>query len=203
MLLGPRFADALALAYQLHAGQTRKASQVPYVSHVLAVAATVLEFGGDEDTAIGALLHDAVEDCGGQATAEIIRARFGDTVAELVLCCSDTVVTPKPPWHERKSRYLKHLPTASREVLLVSAADKLHNLNSLLREERRHGPRLWSFFRAGRRGTLWYYENLVEIFRQAGVPQLLVEQLDSGLRELKERTASHPEADPEQGDAQP
>jgi GTP pyrophosphokinase len=197
MLLGPRFADALALAFQFHAGQTRKASQVPYVSHVLAVASTVLEFGGDEDTAIAALLHDTVEDCGGQTTADLIRARFGDVVAELVLGCSDTVVAPKPPWHERKSRYLRHLPSASAEVLLISAADKLHNLNSLLREERRHGPHLWSFFRAGRRGTLWYYDSLVAIFRNTCVPRLLVEQLETGLRELKERTADHPESNPE------
>lgn len=187
MQLGPRFADALGLASELHAGQTRKASQVPYVSHVLSVAATVLEFGGDEDTAIAALLHDAVEDCGGVATLDRIRCRFGDRVAELVLGCSDTTESPKPPWRERKVRYLEHLPRASREVLLISAADKLHNLICLLREERRHGSDLWSFFRAGREGTLWYFDRLLTIFRAADVPVELVDQLECTYRELQAR----------------
>lgn len=190
MQLGPRFADALGLASELHAGQTRKASQVPYISHVLSVAATVLEFGGDEDTAIAALLHDAVEDCGGMATLERIRRHFGDHVAELVLGCSDTTESPKPPWRERKVRYLEHLPHASREVLLISAADKLHNLESLLREERRHGSELWSFFRAGREGTLWYFDRLLAVFRVSDVPLELVEQLERTYRELHSRV--HP-----------
>ncbi|HEY5960819.1 MAG TPA: HD domain-containing protein [Polyangiaceae bacterium] len=188
MQLGSRFAEALSLAHELHAGQTRKASQVPYISHVLGVASTVLEFGGDEDAAIAALLHDTVEDCGGQTTADLIRARFGDSVADLVLGCSDTMEHPKPPWYERKLRYLQHLPSASPQILLISAADKLHNLNSLLREERRHGANLWSFFKAGRKGTLWYFESLIDIFRAAAVPELLVEQIDAAFQELTERT---------------
>lgn len=153
----------------------------------------MLEFGGDEDTAIAALLHDSVEDCGGMATLEQIRARFGDRVAELVLGCSDTAESPKPPWRERKTRYLEHLPEASPDVLLISAADKLHNLLSLLRDERRHGPELWSFFRAGKEGTLWYFERLVSIFRASAVPVELVDQLDRGYRELLSRV--RPRAD--------
>jgi (p)ppGpp synthase/HD superfamily hydrolase len=187
MHLGPRFADALRLAHELHAGQTRKASQVPYVSHVLAVAATVLEYGGDEDAAIAALLHDAVEDCGGLATADVIRSRFGDTVVDLVLGCSDTTESPKPPWQERKRRYLEHLPGAAPDVLLISAADKLHNLHSLLREERVHGSDLWTFFRAGREGTLWYFNRLLTIFRNSQLPDGLVEQLERAYRELESR----------------
>jgi hypothetical protein len=189
MQLGPRFADALRLAHDLHAGQTRKASQVPYISHVLAVTATVLEHGGGEDAAIGALLHDAVEDCGGHATAELIRSRFGDHVAALVLDCSDCIETPKPPWLERKNRYLEHLPQAPPEVLLISAADKLHNLQSLLREERLHGRDVWAFFRAGRDGTLWYYGRLLAIFRHSNVPEGLVDQIEQALRELERRVA--------------
>lgn len=187
MDLGPRFADALRLAHELHAGQTRKASQVPYVSHPLAVTATVLEFGGSEDAAIAALLHDAVEDCGGHVTLELIRNRFGDHVAELVLGCSDTLESPKPPWFERKNRYLEHLPDAAPEVLLISAADKLHNLHSLVWEERRHGAELWAFFRAGRDGTLWYYGRLLAIFRRSALPEMLVDQLEIAYRELEQR----------------
>jgi (p)ppGpp synthase/HD superfamily hydrolase len=187
MQLGPRFADALRLAHELHAGQTRKASQVPYVSHVLAVAATVLEYGADEDTAIAALLHDAVEDCGGLATADRIRTHFGAKVADLVLGCSDTTESPKPPWVERKNRYLEHLPAAAPDVLLISAADKLHNLNSLLREERRHGTKLWTFFRAGRDGTLWYFERLLAIFRNSQLPETLIDQIEHSFRELEDR----------------
>ena len=203
MHLGPRFADALQLAHELHAGQTRKASDIPYVSHVLAVAATVLEYGGTENAAIAALLHDAVEDCGGTVTAELIRQRFGDHVAALVLGCSDTTETPKPPWRERKTRYLEHLVEAPAEVLLISAADKLHNLNSLLREERRHGNELWSFFRAGKEGTLWYFESLIAIFRRTSLPDLLVEKLEQAFAELEQRVTpqrdsqiSRPATDP-------
>ena len=186
MHLGPRFADALRLAHELHAGQMRKASNVPYISHLLAVTATVLEFGGTEDTAIAALLHDAVEDCGGQATLELIRNQFGDRVASLVLDCSDTTESPKPPWSERKTRYLEHLPKADPAALLISAADKLHNLQSLVREERRHGVKLWGFFRAGRDGTLWYYARLLTIFRRRGLPEALLDQVETAYAELEQ-----------------
>jgi (p)ppGpp synthase/HD superfamily hydrolase len=187
MMLGPRFTEALGLANELHAGQTRKASQVPYLSHVLNVAATVLEYGGDEDVAIAALLHDVVEDCGGMATAALLTTKFGERVTSIVLGCSDTTESPKPPWQDRKERYLAHLPDAPPEVLLVSAADKLHNLQSLLREERRMGPALWRFFRAGREGTLWYYEQLLHVFRQAALPAELVDQIEPLVDALRAR----------------
>lgn len=187
MQLGPRFTDALRLASELHAGQTRKASKVPYLSHVLGVAATVLEYGGDEDVAIAALLHDVVEDCGGMSTAEVIEQRFGAHVLGIVLGCSDTTESPKPPWKERKDRYLEHLPDASPEVHLVSAADKLHNLQSLLREEARLGTALWSHFRAGRDGTLWYYETLLGIFRVTALPEQLIDELAAHVNSLRER----------------
>jgi GTP pyrophosphokinase len=187
MQLGPRFTDALGLANELHAGQTRKASQVPYLSHVLSVGATVLEYGGSEDVAIAALLHDVVEDCGGLQTVELLRSRFGNHVTDIVLGCSDTVEHPRPPWKQRKDRYLSHLADAGPEVLLVSAADKLHNLQSLLREERRLGPRLWLHFRAGRDGTLWYYEELLHIFRKTALPPELVDQIERLVVELRAR----------------
>jgi len=185
--LGQRFADALQLAHQLHTGQTRKASEVPYISHSLAVASLVLEYGGDEDTAIAALLHDAFEDCGGARIEAEVRRRFGSRVADIVLGCSDTLEQPKPPWRPRKERYLEHLTRAEPEVLLVSAADKLHNLTSLLREERRLGDELWGRFRAGRDGTLWYYGRLIEIFRNSPLPGDLLEALEEQFRALAQR----------------
>jgi (p)ppGpp synthase/HD superfamily hydrolase len=196
--LGPRFTDALGLANELHAGQTRKASQVPYLSHVLSVSATVLEYGGDEDVAIAALLHDVVEDCGGRPTADLLRERFGERVTGIVLECSDTTEHPKPPWLERKTAYITHMASAADEVLLVCAADKLHNLQSLLREERRLGVELWRHFRAGRDGTLWYYERLHTIFCRSTLPDELVYQLDWHFEELRRRIVDQRQRDPAQ-----
>lgn len=194
--LGPRFTDALGLANELHAGQSRKASEVPYLAHVLSVSATVLEYGGDEDVAIAALLHDVVEDCGGQTTADLLRVRFGDRVTGIVLACSDTMECPKPPWLERKTAYIAHMVDAHLDVLLVCAADKLHNLQSLLREERRLGPSLWQHFRAGRDGTLWYYERLLNIFRDSDLPLELVDQIDCHVEDLRGRIVDQRRSDP-------
>jgi (p)ppGpp synthase/HD superfamily hydrolase len=153
----PRFGEALAYAAALHAQQRRKSSDVPYVAHLLSVAAIVLEHGGTEDEAIAALLHDAVEDQGGAQRLAEIRARYGNPVAEIVAGCTDTDQTPKPPWRERKEQYLAHLAHASRSVQLVTAADKLHNVRSLAEDYRTCGEDLWQRFNGGRAGTLWYY----------------------------------------------
>src|SRR5439155_24453621 len=109
-------------ASHVHAAQVRKGTPVPYVAHLLAVAAIVLEHGGTEDEAIAALLHDAIEDQGGAAMREAIRARFGDAVVEIVDGCTDADVHPKPPWVERKEAYIAHLAEASPSIILVSAA---------------------------------------------------------------------------------
>ena len=164
--LTPRFEEALIFATQLHARQTRKGSQTPYVAHLLSVTGLVLEAGGDEDTAIAALLHDAVEDQGGLKTLAEIRHRFGERVAGIVESCSDTYTFPKPPWRRRKQAYLDHLPQASPEARLVSLADKLHNARSTLRDLYQEGDRVWDKFNGGKQGTLWYYRSLVEIFQQ-------------------------------------
>jgi (p)ppGpp synthase/HD superfamily hydrolase len=134
-LLGQRFQAALVQAARLHQRQVRKQSGVPYVSHLLAVCALVLEDGGSEDEAIAALLHDAVEDQGGAQTLDHIRNLFGDEVAAIVDGCSDTDQDPKPPWRERKEAYLRHLadPATSASVLRVATADKLHNARSARR----------------------------------------------------------------------
>src|SRR3712207_460221 len=135
LIYGEKFEEALTYAARLHRTQMRKGTNVPYVTHLLAVAAIVGENGGTEDEVIAALLHDAVEDQGGAATREEIRKRFGDTVATIVDGTSDTDVIPKPPWQERKRNYVAHVSGASKSVRLVSAADKLHNARSILRDQ--------------------------------------------------------------------
>lgn len=184
-----RFGRALRLARTLHAGQTRKGTEIPYVSHLLAVAALVLEHGGDEDAAIAAALHDAVEDQGGARTRERIRRRFGARVASIVDGCTDGEPGPgrrgAGDWRERKERYVAHLRTAPRAVLLVSAADKLHNARAVLDDYRRHGEALWSRFNGGRAGTLWYYRSLVGALRRnRRSPAGLVAELARVVQEL-------------------
>lgn len=162
--LGLRFQQALLYATRTHAGQKRNRTETPYVAHLLGVAALVLEDGGDEDEAIAALLHDAVEDQGGKPRLADIRSRFGERVAEIVKGCSDSDVQPKPPWRPRKKAYIAHLASASPEVLRVSLADKLYNARAILSDYRRLGDELWERFDAGA-DQLWYYRALVETFR--------------------------------------
>jgi (p)ppGpp synthase/HD superfamily hydrolase len=177
MHLTEHYSRAVDLARSLHDGQTRKGTEVPYLSHLLAVSAIVLEQGGTEDQAIAALLHDAVEDQGGAATLERIRVAFGEEVARIVDGCSDTDRTPKPPWRERKEGYLRRLRSADAGVRLVSLSDKVHNARSLLLDYRRQGEALWSRFHVGREEQLWYQRSLVEVFRQGppAAPVLLDE----------------------------
>lgn len=183
--LGPRFQEALAFAAQVHTGQFRKGTTIPYVSHVLAATATVLEHGADEEVAIACLLHDAVEDGGGMPVLEEIRTRFGPGVAALVLECTDATVTPKPPWRGRKEAYLAHLAVASAGARLIVLGDKLHNASSLVRDLRTAGPALWDRFNAGPEDTAWYYRSVVEILGGKDRTPLL-EELDAVVRELEE-----------------
>ena len=162
-----RFEKALVYATRLHNGQSRKSTPIPYIAHLLAVTAMVIEWGGDEEIAIAALLHDAVEDQGGLSTLEEIRGLFGDRVARIVEACSDSYEIPKPPWRERKEKYIHRLRGEGHEVLLVSLADKLHNARSILRDLRSMGPSALDRFRGGRDGTLWYYHTLVIVFKEA------------------------------------
>jgi (p)ppGpp synthase/HD superfamily hydrolase len=163
-LLGPRFATALGYAATLHATQLRKGTRTPYVSHLLAVAALAIEYGANEDEAIAALLHDSIEDQGGNEVRRRITALFGQTVAEIVDGCTDTDVTPKPPWRERKERYIAHVEYTSPSVRLVSMCDKLHNARSLIMDLRARRADLWARFNAGRDDTCWYYRELVAAF---------------------------------------
>ncbi|MFI5338482.1 MAG: HD domain-containing protein [Candidatus Methylomirabilales bacterium] len=186
MTLSCRFQDGLTFAVELHDGQPRKGTSIPYISHLLGVASLVLDNGADEDEAIAALLHDAIEDQGGSETREEIRRRFGDRVVEIVDGCSDTDSTPKPPWLERKKAYLTHLRNACASVLLVSAADTLHNARAILTDYRELGESLWERFNGGREGTLWYYRSVVTAFRgTAAAPLRLVEELDQVVSEIE------------------
>jgi (p)ppGpp synthase/HD superfamily hydrolase len=182
--LGPRFRDALQFASEAHATQRRKGKSTPYIAHLLAVAALVIENGGDEDTAIAALLHDAVEDQGGRAMLERIQVRFGAKVAGIVEECSDTDVVPKPPWVERKRAYVAAIPHKSPEGRLVSLADKVHNAREILGDYRQQGEALWSRFAGGREGTLWYYRALTDAFRGRG-PVPLWQQLEETVVEME------------------
>ena len=156
-----RFETALVYANHVHQGQHRKGTGIPYMAHILGVAAIAMEYGASEDEAVGALLHDAAEDGGGEARLAEIRARFGDAVGDIVFGCSDSLVEhpeEKLPWRERKEGYLAHVEGASTSVCLVSAADKLHNVRSIIRDLRMHGDEVWERFQGKRDGTLWYYE---------------------------------------------
>ncbi|MBE9524400.1 MAG: HD domain-containing protein [Chloroflexi bacterium] len=184
-LLTKRFQEALVYTAQLHAHQVRKGNNTPYIAHLLSVSSLVLEAGGDEDQAIAALLHDAVEDQGGQQTLDEIRARFGDRVADIVDSCSDAYVIPKPPWRQRKDDYVAHLPEASSDARLVSLADKLHNARSILRDLQLEGNQVWEKFNGGRDGTLWYYQKLATIFSDTD-RGFLVDEFNSVVAKIKQ-----------------
>jgi (p)ppGpp synthase/HD superfamily hydrolase len=180
-----RFEAALVYAARLHAQQLRKGSQIPYVAHLLGVASIVMEYGGNEDEAIAALLHDAIEDQGGDSTRQEIRRRFGERIAGIVEGCTDADVIPKPPWKRRKETYLAHLPTASPSVLLVSAADKLENARAILSDYRSLGDALWERFAGRKEGTMWYYRELVNVYRTVRTPEPLTDELDRVVTEIE------------------
>lgn len=166
--LSTRFEAALVYAARLHANQIRKGSGIPYISHLLSVAALVLEDGGDEDEAIAALLHDAIEDQGGAKTREEIRQRFGERVVSIVDGCTDSETLPKPPWKERKLNYLEKMRLASPEVQRVALADKVHNARSIVADWEREGEKVWQKFKGGKEGTLWFYRSFLEVYQQKG-----------------------------------
>ncbi len=172
------FEEALIFAYQLHSGQTRKGSDTPYFAHLLGVTALVLEEGGSEEEAIAALLHDAVEDQGGLQTLEKIRDRFGDQVATLVEALSDAVTVPKPEWRVRKTNYINRLKSAPPSVRLIALADKLYNVRSILSWYHRVGDDLWKRFNGGKEGTIWFYRELLEVFKETG-SGFLTEEMES------------------------
>lgn len=203
---GDRFTDALVCATQWHAGQRRKGTTIPYIAHLLGVASLALEAGADEDLAIAALLHDAVEDAGDQQQAdrraEEIRVRFRPRVLDAVLGCTDAGPAEKAAeaarapedrraaWRARKERYIHHLRSASPDVRLVSAADKLHNARAVVADLRTLGDALWTRFNGGKEGTLWYYRALADAFAELG-PAALAGELGRVAAEMEVESARH------------
>ena len=182
-MLTDRFDDAFQFAHRLHRTQTRKGTPIPYISHLMTVAALVIEHNGNEDQAIGALLHDAAEDQGGAETLEEIRKRFGDAVAEIVSDCTDAWTEPKPDWRPRKEAYLAKLPSKPARSLLVSLADKAHNAEAILFDYRVLGDPLWQRFNGGAEGTRWYYGALTDVFSQT-VPGRLSDRLSRAVADF-------------------
>lgn len=173
-VLTQRYSQAVEYARIAHAAHYRKGTAIPYIYHLLGVSSLVLEYGGNEDQAIAGLLHDVLEDCGGEHEATI-RAQFGDAVATIVKDCTDATTKEKEAattqeakyadWQRRKRAYLAHLGTKADASLLVSACDKLHNARAILSDlQGDAGERVFQRFTAGREGTLQYYQTLAEIF---------------------------------------
>jgi GTP pyrophosphokinase len=181
-----RFLLALDAAATMHAAQLRKGSSVPYISHLLGTCAIAMEYGANEDEAIAALLHDAIEDVRPTAQARNAVAGFGERVLAIVEGCTDSDTHPKKPWRVRKERYLAHLAEADASVLLVAGADKLHNARSLLIDLRRIGEEVWTRFNAGPDESLWFYRSVVAAMRANPAHHLdLVDELERTVEEIQ------------------
>ena len=188
--LTDRFVSALQFAHDVHRSQIRKDTTIPYVSHLLSVAGLVLESGGDEDLAIAGLLHDAVEDAeeiSGEEMSDRIRSKFGDRVANIVDGCSDAKSSPggsKPPWRSRKEAYIKHLRSASDDVLRVSIADKVHNARSIATDQDRFGAVVWTRFTSTSEESRWYYTSLRDIYKERISDSYLIKELDIAIARI-------------------
>lgn len=190
-----RISAAFALAALVHEKQKRKSTDIPYISHPMAVAAQVSVWGGSEDQFIAALLHDVVED-GGAQYMPVIEEHFGKHVLDLVMACSDAAPQrgqPKGAWIERKEKYIANLRSAADEVLLISAADKWHNLASILADAKQLGEVVFDrFIRQDfertdkKKMVLWYYKELLAVYRERNVP--VVVELENLLSEIKNVT---------------
>lgn len=190
-----RISAAFALAVLVHEKQKRKSTDIPYISHPMAVAAQVAVWGGSEDQFIAALLHDVVED-GGAQYMPVIDEHFGKHVLDLVMACSDAAPQrgqPKGAWIERKEKYIANLRSAADEVLLISAADKWHNLASILADAKQLGEVVFDrFIRQDfertdkKKMVLWYYKELLAVYRERNVP--VVVELENLLSEIENVT---------------
>ena len=177
-----RFDRAMALALDSFRPIVRKGSGVPYITHLLSVTALVGEYGGDEDQLCAAVLHDFIEDIPG-ATEQRLADEFGERVARMVVALSDCEGEPKPPWRERKVRYLAHLKDEDPDIKLISCADKLHNASTIVMDHARIGDHIFERFRGKKDGTLWYYDAVVQALGQ-GWESALLDRLDGVVDEI-------------------
>ena len=194
----PRFTKAITLAAEAHEGQGRKGTEnkhgkpIPYITHPVAVAALVARYGGDEDQQIGALLHDVLEDAGEEWAPRI--AEFGERVLSIVRACTDgtpnAVTGKKAPWLERKKAYLAHLSETPDDALLVSACDKLHNIQAIHLDLTEIGTAVFERFTASQDETLWYYRSLAEIFaaRKVAPAEAIAREYDQIVAALEKQT---------------
>jgi (p)ppGpp synthase/HD superfamily hydrolase len=187
--LSQRFAQALTYAFHLHQYQFRKGSTVPYISHLISVAALVLEDGGDEDAAIAALLHDAIEDQGGNAIRNEVRQQFGDSILHIVEACTESDETPKLTWKQRKLQAIAQIQHAEPAIQRVIIADKLHNLRCIWADWQRQGDRVWQRFNASPTDILWFYQTCVDTVGDR-LDSPMVTELRNLLTTLEHR--SHP-----------
>ncbi|HNY50577.1 MAG TPA: HD domain-containing protein [Smithella sp.] len=188
-IIGPKFQEAILYAVEIHGGDLRKSTTIPYISHLFSVCALVLEDGGDEEEAIAALLHDMLEDHPKEVTKQELERRFGSRVAEIVAVCTDTPPNykggPKPPWRKRKAAYIDRLREEKYPRCRVPLADKLHNVRTIVNDYRRIGNDIWARFKATKKEQLRYHRSLVEAFREANGPAYLVDELDKLVAELE------------------
>lgn len=191
MIVSARLASAFSLAVQLHHDHLRKGSGVPYLTHLMAVSATVGEFGGDEDLMIAGLLHDALEDRPDRITLPDIIRQYGWRVGRVVEGCSDCQVSPKPPWEERKQAFLRRLRNESADVKLVAAADKLHNAGTLLRDVTRVGDSFWDRFNAPKERQCWYLRSCVDALEDGWWNDILLD-LDRTVARLEQTSGVKP-----------
>ena len=159
-----KYKKAIDYAFALHSNQYRKGTTIPYFTHLVSVSNNVIENGGNTDEAIAGLLHDAVEDQGGEKTLKLIKKRFGNKVGKIVEECSDTKITPKPPWLERKKKYLSGMKKSTQSSLFVSLCDKLHNATCIVNDYQRVGRKLWKRFNASSKQVYWYHNSLYKNF---------------------------------------
>ena len=185
-MMSERFVGAVEFANELHGDQIRKGTTVPYISHLLIVSGIVLQHGGSEDEAIGALLHDTVEDCGGKPVMDRIHKRFGDKIVDLVDGCSEKDIQPKPPWLERKKSYIENIKSSTPSVRLITCADKIHNASSIILEYRKVGEKVWDRFKGNKTETLWFYSSFIEAMQAAGENRPILNELILVVNELEE-----------------
>jgi (p)ppGpp synthase/HD superfamily hydrolase len=194
---------AFDIAARAHKDQARKGSDTPYLAHLLGVAELVLTFGGTETEFAAALLHDTIEDSGGERRRREIEKACGEEVASIVDSCSDSRVDTttnarKKPWRQRKMAYISHLtsPSAAPGSLLVSGCDKLHNLTATRDDFGRFGEMVWKRFNTGWPGQVWYYRQLLEVYRQSTDERVrkVADRIGTGLAALE--SALHDRAYP-------